>query len=77
MITLRDSLICGYYDDEKGKDYVVEINTELLKQWLKQEELDLLDFETNIEKKIAVYTILEPEMTKELDKYQNFTVKFM
>ena len=77
MITLRDSLICGYYDDEKGKDYVVEINTELLKQWLKQEELDLLDFETNIEKKIAVYNILEPKMTKELDKYQNFTVKFM
>ena len=74
---LRDALICGYYDDEKGKDYVVEINTELLKQWLKQEELDLLDFETNIEKKIAVYNILEPEMTKELDKYQNFTVKFM
>ena len=77
MITLRGSLICGYYDDEKGKDYVVEINTELLKQWLKQEKLDLLDFETNIEKKIAVYNILEPEMTKELDKYQNFTVKFM
>ena len=77
MITLRDSLICGYYDDETGKDYVVEINTGLLKQWLKQEELDLLDFETNIEKKIAVYNILEPEMTKELDKYQNFTVKFM
>ena len=77
MITLRDSLICGYYDDEKGKDYVVEINTELLKQWLKQEELDLLDFETNMEKKIAVYNILESEMTKELDKYQNFTVKFM
>ena len=77
MITLRDSLICGYYDDEKGKDYVVEINTELLKQWLKQEELDLLDFETNMEKKIAVYNILELEMTKELDKYQNFTVKFM
>ena len=74
---LRDTLICGYYDDETGKDYVVEINTELLKQWLKQEELDLLDFETNIEKKIAVYNILEPEMTKELDKYQNFTVKFM
>ena len=77
MITLRDSLICGYYDDEKGKDYIVEVNTELLKQWLKQEELDLLDFETNIEKKIAVYNILEPEMTKELDEYQNFTVKFM
>lgn len=77
MITLRDSLICGYYDDEKGKDYIVEINTELLKQWLKQEELDLLDFETNMEKKIAVYNILESEMTKELDKYQNFTVKFM
>ena len=74
---LRDALICGYYDDEKGKDYIVEVNTELLKQWLKQEELDLLDFETNIEKKIAVYNILEPEMTKELDKYQNFTVKFM
>ena len=77
MITLRDSLICGYYDDEKGKDYVVEVNIELLKQWLKQEELDLLDFETNMEKKIAVYNILESEMTKELDKYQNFTVKFM
>lgn len=77
MITLRDSLICGYYDDEKGKDYIVEVNTELLKQWLKQEELDLLDFETNMEKKIAVYNILESEMTKELDKYQNFTVKFM
>ena len=77
MITSRDSLICGYYDDEKGKDYVVEVNTELLKQWLKQEELDLLDFETNMEKKIAVYNILESEMTKELDKYQNFTVKFM
>ena len=70
---LRDALICGYYDDETGKDYIIEI----LKQWLKQEELDLLDFETNIEKKIAVYNILEPEMTKELDKYQNFTVKFM
>lgn len=74
---LRDALICGYYDDETGNDYIIEINTELLKQWLKQEELDLLDFETNIEKKIAVYNILEPEMTKELDKYQNFTVKFM
>lgn len=74
---LRDTLICGYYDDETGKDYIIEINTELLKQWLKQEELDLLDFETNIEKKIAVYNILESEMTKDLDKYQNFTVKFM
>ena len=74
---LRDVLICGYYDDETGNDYIIEINTELLKQWLKQEELDLLDFETNIEKKIAVYNILEPEMTKELDKYQNFTVKFI
>lgn len=74
---LRDTLICGYYDDETGKDYIVEINTELLKQWLKQEELDLLDFETNIEKKIAIYNILEPELTKELDKYQNFTVKFI
>ncbi|MGN1327606.1 MAG: hypothetical protein ACI4VQ_06010 [Clostridia bacterium] len=74
---LRDTLICGYYDDETGKDYIVEINTELLKQWLKQEELDLLDFETNIEKKIAIYNILEPELTKELDKYQNFTAKFI
>lgn len=77
MMTLRDTLICGYYDDEKGKDYVVEIDSDTLKKWIEQEGLDLLDFETNIEKKIAIYNILEPEMTKELNEYQNFTVKLI
>lgn len=73
---IKDSLVCGYYDDN-CVDYIVEVRPETLKKWFKQEGLDLLDFETNIEKKIAVYNILEQELTKGLEKYENFTVKFI
>ncbi len=75
-MSIKEALICGYYDDN-GNDYIVEMNPEKLKEWFEQEDLDLLDFETSIEKKIAVYNILEREMTKDLEKYDNFTVKFM
>lgn len=75
-MSIKEALICGYYDDN-GNDYIVEMNPEKLKKWFEQEDLDLLDFETSIEKKIAVYNILEREMTKDLEKYDNFTVKFM
>jgi hypothetical protein len=69
-------LICGYYDEDNGKDYIAEVDSDKLKKWFEEEKLDLLDFETNIEKKIAVYNILEKELTKHLAQYQNFTVIF-
>lgn len=76
-MNLRDALICGYYDEETGTDYIVEINTDKLKEWFIQENLDLLSFETDMTRKIAVYNILEEQLTKDIDKYSNFTVKFM
>ena len=75
-MNIKEALVCGYYDDN-GVDYIVEVKSEILKKWFEQEELDLLGFESNIEKKIAVYNILENELTKELEKYSNFTVKFI
>lgn len=75
-MNLREVLECGYYDENNGKDYIVEVSTNKLRQWFKQENLDLLDFNNNMPKKIAVYKILEKEFTKNLDQYQNFTVKF-
>lgn len=75
-MNIKEALVCGYYDDN-GVDYIVEVKSEILKKWFEQEELDLLGFESNIEKKIAVYNILEKELTKELEKYSNFTVKFI
>lgn len=75
-MNIKEALVCGYYDDN-GIDYIVEVKPETLKKWFEQEELDLLDFETNIEKKIAVYNILEQELTRGLEKYENFTVKFV
>ena len=38
---LRDVLECGYYDEETGKDYIVEVNEEKLKEyfnWLGSDE---------------------------------------
>lgn len=75
-MNIKEALICGYYDDETGKDYVVEMDTNKLKEWFKQENLDLLDFEIDMSKRIAVYNILEEEMTKDINDYANFTVKF-
>lgn len=77
-MNLRDTLVCGYYDEDTGKDYIAEINTDMLKKWFEQEELDLLDFESKIEKKIAVYNILEEEFKKGLGNPNViFTVKFV
>lgn len=75
-MNIKETLICGYYDDETGNDYIVEVDTEKLKEWFRQENLDLLDFELDMSKRIAVYNILEKEMTKNIEKYSNFTVKF-
>lgn len=71
---IRECLNCGYYDEDCPKDYIVEISTKKLKQWIEQEGLDLLDFETSIEKKLAIYNILEQELTKDINDYHNFTV---
>lgn len=77
-MNLRDTLVCGYYDEDTGKDYIAEINTDMLKRWFEQEGLDLLDFESKIEKKIAVYNILEEEFKKDLgNSCVTFTVKFV
>lgn len=77
-MNLRDTLVCGYYDEDTGKDYIAEINTDMLKKWFEQESLDLLDFESKIEKKIAVYNILEEEFKKDLgNPCETFTVKFV
>lgn len=77
-MNLRDTLVCGYYDEDTGKDYIAEINTDMLKKWFEQESLDLLDFESKIEKKIAVYNILEEEFKKDLgNPCVTFTVKFV
>ena len=73
---IEEALIRGYYDEETGKDYTIEIDTNKFKEWLKQEKLDLLDFENNIEQKLNVYDILEERLTKNLSHYANFTVKF-
>jgi hypothetical protein len=76
-MNIKETLKCGYYDEDNGKDYIVEIDVELLKDWFKQEGLDLLDFESDISKKIAVYNILEENFTKDIIDYRNFTVKFI
>lgn len=73
---LKDVLECGYYDEDTGKDYIVEVNEKKLKEYFKQENIDLVDFNTNMEKKLAVYNLLEEEFTKELNHYKNFTVQF-
>lgn len=73
---LKDVLECGYYDEDTGKDYIVEVNEKKLKEYFKQENIDLVDFNTNMEKKLAVYNLLEKEFTKELNHYKNFTVQF-
>lgn len=75
-MNIREALICGYYDEDVATDYIVEIRTEKLKEWIEQEGLDLLDFETKIEKKIAVYNILEENFGKDTNKNTNFTVIF-
>lgn len=76
-MNIRECLVCGYFDEDCPKDYIVEVREEELLEWIKQEELDLLDYSTNIEKKIAVYNILEQELTKDISGYENFTVKFV
>lgn len=73
---LKDALECGYYDEDTGKDYIVEINEKKLKKYLEQEKPELLNFDKDIEKQIVLYDILEKEMTKEISHYNNFTVKF-
>ena len=75
-MTIKEALICGYFDEDCPNDYIVEISTQRLKEWFEQESLDLLDFETQIEKKIAVYNILEENFTEDLSQYSNFTVIF-
>ena len=71
-MTIDDALIKQTND---GKDILVEIDIEQLKKWFEQEELDLLDFESKMDKKIAVYNILEEKFGNE--DYNNFTVKFI
>lgn len=75
-MSIEDTLNCGYYEDN-GTDYVVEIKTKGIKEWIEQEGLDLLDFDINMEKKIALYNILEENLTQNLKQYTNFTVKFI
>lgn len=72
---IEDIILCGYYEDD-NEDYIVEIDTNKLKEWMQQENLNLLDFETNMERKIDVYKILEEEIAEKLDHYRTFTVKF-
>lgn len=73
---LKEVLICGYYDESNGKDYIVEVDTKKLKKWIEQERNDLQNFETKMEKKIEVYNLLEKELTKDIKCYENFTVNF-
>ena len=76
MMNIKDALICGYYDEDVEKNYIVEVDVNKLKKWFEQEELDLLDFETNMTKRLIVYDILKENFTKDLTEYENFTIKF-
>ena len=74
MITLRDSLICGYYDDEFN--YIVEIDVKKLQSILDEEFNEYKDFLTNIETKIKLYELLKYEFTKGLSpKCNQFVIE--
>lgn len=75
-MNLRDCLICGYYNEDNFKDYVVEINTKLLEQFIKENYSEYSNFKENITSKIAVYEILKNEFAKDL-KIEEFAVELV
>lgn len=73
MGTLRDSLICGYYDE--GKNYIVEIDTKKLINIIGDE---YKNFTKDMATKIKLYDALKTEFTKNLDiEYKEFVVEFI
>lgn len=76
MGNLKDSLICGYFDE--CQNYIVEINQNKLQQIIEEDDSleELKGFTTNIEKKIKVYDALKEELTPDLDvPYTEFIVE--
>lgn len=73
---LEEVLICGYFDDIDGEDYFIEVNNEKLKQWVMEDNLDYLDYDTNVQQKIKLCSMLEKEFTKNIKQYRNFSVIF-
>ena len=70
MGTLRDALICGYYDEEQN--YIIEMDVKELKKVIDEYK----DFLTNIETKIKLYALLKYEFTKGLlPKCNQFVVE--
>ena len=62
MGTLRDALICGYYDEEQN--YIIEMDVKELKKVIDEQFNEYKDFLTNIETKIKLYALLKYEFTK-------------
>lgn len=64
MGTLRDALICGYYDE--SLNYIVEVDTKKLKEAINENYVEYKDFLTDMETKIKLYELLKFEFTKNL-----------
>lgn len=64
MGTLRDALICGYYDEEQN--YIVEMDVKELTNVINEQFDEYKDFLTNMETKIKLYGLLKYEFTKGL-----------
>lgn len=74
MGTLRDALICGYYDEEQN--YIIEMDVKELKKIIDEQFNEYKDFLTNIETKIKLYALLKYEFTKGLlPKCNQFVVE--
>lgn len=71
MGDIKDSLICGYYDETMN--YIVELDSKIL---LESVPTEYKDFLTNIETKIKLYDYIKNQMIKELDpKCNEFVIE--
>ena len=74
MGTLREALICGYYDE--SLNYIVEMNVEKLKEVIDESYVDYKNFLTDMTTKIKLYELLKFEFTKGLTpKCKEFVVE--
>lgn len=74
MGTLREALICGYYDE--SLNYIVEMDAKKLQKIIDENYVDYTNFLTNMETKIKFYEFLKYEMTKDLTpKCKEFVVE--
>lgn len=75
MGTLRDALICGYYDN--SHNYIVEINTKKLQEVIDESYQEYKDFLIKMEVKVKLYELLKFEFTRNLNPVCNqFVVDF-